>query len=553
MPSRMQQTTTIKEMLRNNSRNFSSILAFQIKRDEKFVKYTHGDVGAYASGLIARLKELGIQKGDKIALISENRPEWSVSYLAIASMGAIVVPLDALGAEYDIKGIIQHSESKGLIASDKFIDMVGNAPSLKFRISLDKDFPGLKDRASNDLGYDVATDDLAAIVYTSGTTGVPKGVMLTHGNITSNVAAACSMFDIGPTDSMLSVLPLHHTFECTGGFFAPYSMGASVTTAESLKSFKLLNNMNEVHPTILIGVPMLYQLFYDGLRREVDEKGPIFKVMFKTLNLISLAFRTLLRVNIGRFLFGTVHKKFGGKFRFWVSGGAAIDPDLLNDFDLMGFTIIQGYGLTESSPVITANNLENNRYGSVGRPIPGVCIKLVDGEVVASGPNIMKGYFKMPEETAKVLKNGWLFTGDIGRIDKDGYLYITGRSKDVIISSSGLNVYPDEIEFELNKIPFIKESCVIGRKLKTGIKKGSEEVFAVVAPNIEYFQKLGLSTEENSVFNAIFESVEKLNERIPMYKRVSGIEVRYTEFPKTSTKKIKRYAVRKEMEHIWQS
>jgi len=544
---------TIKDLLKQNSAKFADKLAFQVKRDGQFVRYTHGDVGRYATGLISRLKELGVQKGDRVAILSENRPEWSISYLAVASMGAVVVPLDSMGGEYDIKGIIAHSESKGIIASDKFIEMAGNAPNLKFVVSLDRDFPQMKDRASSDLGYDVVPDDLAAIVYTSGTTGVPKGVMLTHNNIISNVLAACSMFDIGPTDSMISVLPLHHTFECTGGFFAPYSVGAGVTTAESLKSSKLLQNMEEVQPTILIGVPALYQLFYDGIRREVDEKGAIFRILFKTLNFISLALRTLFKVNIGRLLFGTVHKKFGGKFRFWVSGGAAIDPDLLKNFDLMGFTIIQGYGLTESSPVITANNLENNRYGSVGRPIPGVCIKLVDGEVVASGPNIMKGYFKMPDETAKVLKHGWLFTGDIGRLDKDGYLYITGRSKDVIISSSGLNVYPDEIEFELNKIPFIKESCVIGRLLKSGIKKGSEEVFAVVSPNIEYFQKLGLSTEENAVFNAIFEAVEKLNERVPMYKRVSGIEVRYMEFPKTSTRKIKRYAVRKEMEHIWQS
>jgi long-chain acyl-CoA synthetase len=217
----------------------------------------------------------------------------------------------------------------------------------------------------------------------------------------------------------------------------------------------------------------------------------------------------------------------------------------------MGFIIIQGYGLTESSPIITANNLHANRYGSAGQAVPGVTVKIVNKEIVASGPNIMSGYYKMQEETDKVLKDGWLYTGDVGHLDKDGYLYITGRIKDVIISSSGLNVYPDEIEFELHKIPYIQDSCVIGRKALSGVKKGSEEVFAVVAPNMEYFEKMGLSKDNAAVNAAIQESVEKLNDKLPMYKRIAGIYVRGSEFPRTSTKKVKRFVVRKEMDEIW--
>jgi len=550
---------TLKDLLKQSTQKFKDNLAFQIKKDlpagrhgEKYVKYTYGDAGKYATGLIAALKGLGIQKGDKVAILGENRPEWAISYLAVTAMGAVAVPLDSLGTEYDLKGIIAHSESKGIIYSDKFHGIIKEIPNLKFKILMEKDFEGLKNRASEDFGYDVSLNDLAAIVYTSGTTGIPKGVMLTHKNIMSNVMTGCALFDIGPSDMALSVLPIHHMFETVGGFLAWFYSGARITYAESLKSFKLIQNMVETKTTIMIGVPMLYQLFYDGILREVEEKGPAFKFIFNILIFISKAVKAVFNINIGRKLFGQVHRKLGGAFRFWVSGGAAIDPDILKAFDIMGMTIVQGYGLTESSPVISANNLSHNKYGSVGRPIPGVCVKIINEEIVANGPNIMQGYFKMPEETEKVIRDGWLYTGDVGYLDKDGYLYITGRIKDVIISSSGLNVYPDEVEFELNKIPYIKESCVIGRKVRAGIKKGSEEVFAVVSPDIEYFEKMGLSIDDNAVFTAIHEAIGKLNEKLPMHKRISGMEVRSTDFPKTSTRKIKRFAVRKEMEKLWQ-
>jgi long-chain acyl-CoA synthetase len=539
---------TLKDLLLNSTAKFPEVVALQIRGDLGYRKYTYKDVRRLAGGLISYLRSIGITKGDRVVLLSENRPEWGIAYLSIVGMGAIVVPLDSLGTEFDLKGIIKHSESKAIITSSKFLDMMRDA-GLKM-LSMENDFEGVASHGGEDFGFDVEPDDVASIVYTSGTTGIPKGVMLTHGNLMSNMARTMELFDIGPTDRLLSVLPIHHTLE-TAAFLAPFYCGAGITYAESLKSFKLLKNMQEIHPTILVGVPMMFQLFYDGIMREVDEKSIVVKILFKVMLGVSRLFRSVLHINIGRALFGTVHRSFGGSFRFFVSGGAAISVELLKNFDCLGFPIIQGYGLTESSPIIAANTLTDNKFGSVGHPIPGVTVKIVNGEIVATGPNIMKGYFKMKEETDKILKDGWLYTGDVGFMDNRGYLYITGRYKDVIIASNGVNVYPDEIEFELNRVPYIKESCVIGKKIVQGVKKGSEEVFAVVLPNIEYFTKMGLSTQEDAVHSAIAESIEKLNDRLPLYKRISAFSIQNTDFPKTSTKKIKRFAVKKEMEQIW--
>ena len=413
---------TLKDLFRQSTDEFRNILAFKIRVDENYVDYSYGDIRAYATGLMRMLKELGIGKNDKVAILSENRPQWPMAYFAVTAMGAVAVPLDSMGAASDLQGIIKHSESKVLIFSDKFLDFAKGS-GLKL-ISMDRDFEEAKRKASDDLGYDVTENDTASIVYTSGTTGIPKGVMLSHRNLVVNMMTAVSLFDIGPTDRLLSVLPLHHTLE-TMGMLAPFYCGASVTYSESLKSFKLLQNMADVKPTILIGVPMMFQLFYDGIMREVSEKKPAVRIIFAALLGLSRLARVVFRVNIGKKLFGTVQEKFGGSFRFWVSGGAAISKELLLGLNDLGFLVIQGYGLTESSPVIAANSLWCNRFGSVGKPIPGVSVRIENGEIVASGPNIMQGYFKMKEETDKVLKDGWLYTGDVGHLDKAGFLYIT--------------------------------------------------------------------------------------------------------------------------------
>lgn len=545
---------TVKELIDESTGRFSKHTAYRMKRDNVYREWTYEEVGRCIKNLSASLSELGIAKGDKVALLSENRPEWPISYLAIAYLGAVIIPLDALIQEArEFLYLIKDSQAKAIILSEKYLDLLTDsfkeAPELKIIISMDANFKTLATQEKEKVESVIDPDDLLAILYTSGTTGVSKGVMLTHRNIMSNVSTVSSLFEIGPGDNALSVLPLHHTFETTAGFLTPFFTGATVTYAESLKSHNLLNNMRETKVTIMCGVPLLYKLFFEGIMRGVEEKGLAAKILFRILFALSKVIKIVTGVNIGRKLFSMVHQKLGGKLRFWVSGAAAIDPAVISGFDLMGITILQGYGLTESSPILTCCTLKDNRVGSVGRAIPGVEIKIANpdekgaGEIIARGPNIMKGYYKKPEATAETIRDGWLYTGDIGYIDRDGYVFITGRIKDVIVTGSGLNVYPEEIELELGRIPAVKECCVLGRKVKEGVRRGMEEVIALIIPSAEYFEKC----DKDLMAKALKEEIQKVNQRLPEYKRIADCIVRETEFPKTSTRKIKRFVLRKEL------
>jgi len=283
--------------------------------------------------------------------------------------------------------------------------------------------------------------------------------------------------------------------------------------------------------------------------RNVEEQGKT--KLFSLLFAVARFGRDIIGINIGRKLFAVIHKKFGGKIRFFVSGGAAIDPELIHAFDLMGFPLIQGYGLSESAPVLTACTLRDNVIGSVGKPIPGVQVKIAGddpvGEILGYGPNIMKGYYKRKDLTDKVLINGWLWTGDIGYLDETGHLFITGRSKDVIVTGSGVNVYPEELEFSLKKVPAFKEVCVLGEKAKEGVRRGTEQVVAVIHPNYELFEKQGKKADAAFIQRAIEAEVIKFNASVAEFKRIARFIVRPAEFPKTRLLKIKRFELRKEM------
>lgn len=561
--------STVPGMTKMAEERFSPHPALKIRQEDGSYKtFTYKEfIGAFAR-VSAFLVKHGIRKNDKIALISENRPEWPIVYFGIANIGAVTVPLDPKLEPKEIKNLVINSDSVMLFSSaslmekvdavrkdlDKIKEIVDIDGALQEVISVAADKDALE--TARHMANEVGPQDLLSIIYTSGTTGNPKGVMLTHKNILSDVTMIAPIFwMLGPGDGFLSVLPNYHTFETTAGMFCALFLGCSITYAESLKSYNLLRNMQETRTSVLCGVPLLYKLFAEGIDRQIEEKGLPAKILFGILTGLAKFFRLVFRRNFGRLFFGMIHKKFGGNIRFFVCGGAAIDPELIKKFDLMGFTILQGYGLTETSPILSACTLNNNVIGSVGRALPGIELKINDpskegiGEIIAKGPNIMIGYYKNEEATKEVIRDGWFHTGDLGRFDNNGDLFITGRCKDVIVLGSGVNVYPDEVEFTLSKSPFISEICVFGYLIKSGVRSGMEEVHCVVVPNMECFadwaMNNSLKLSDELINETLGKEIDLLSLNLTNYKRPAKCYVSSEPLPKTTTRKIKRAVVKK--------
>jgi len=423
-----------------------------------------------ADGVAAGLIELGIQPGDRVAILSENRFEWLVADYGILSAGAINVPLHAPLTAPQAAYQLSHSESRGIFVSsqaqaDKLAAIIDQLPKLEFVVSFEPingpsrlhylTFDGLKQRGwmSGKDGLEeilrreakITGDDLATIMYTSGTTGNPKGVMLSHGNLLSNALAACEVCDAQPGDVQLSWLPYSHIYARTVDHYLTTAVGITMALADSVDT--LVVNLAEIHPMWMNSVPRFYEKVWSNVEALAPEARS-----------------------------ERLHKIFGPRIRNLSSGGAPLPRHLAEGFAAAGIPLLQGYGLTESSPVISFNSLKCNRLGSVGRAIPGVEVKIApDGEILTRGPHVMKGYWKEPEATARTIVDGWLHTGDVGHLDPDGFLYITDRKKDLIITSGGKNIAPTELERLLISDPFIDQAVVYG--------DARPFVTAIVVPN----------------------------------------------------------------------
>src|SRR3989338_5759593 len=360
--------------------------------------------------------------------------------------------------------------------------------------------------------------------------------MLTHKNFSANFDSIAKLALIGARDNVLSLLPLHHSYPFMVTLLVPLFSGGRATFLNSLKSEDLLRCLRETQATVLVGVPQLYYSLHKAILEKLKKPSLVLSIL-KVTDIP----RRLLRINVNKILLKKLHRNFGPSLRFFASGGARLEPKVAYELTLLGFTILEGYGLTETAPVVTFNPLCRIKFGSVGLPIPEVKIRIHNtdsehiGEVLIQGPNVMKGYYKKPKETAEVLKDDWFYSGDLGYIDRDGYLYLTGRSKEVIVLSSGKNIYPEEIEAHYLKSPYIKEICVL-----EATAGGLSSLHALVFPNIEYF----LKTKEVKNQGKIRWLLENLSKELPSYKRIMGFSVAREELPRTRLGKLKRYEIK---------
>ncbi len=476
---------------------------------------SYAEFGASVDAFSKGLNALGVQKGDRIAILSENRPEWAISDFGILKAGAVNVPMFSTLTAAQVGYILKDSGAKIIcVSTEKQLEKVASirdeVPTLEQVIIFDAiegetqegviQFTAACEMAGEEVGSDSQEDEVATIIYTSGTTGNPKGVMLTHANFIFNLQACKSLIEVRETDVLLSFLPLSHVFERLGGHYVPLFSGAKIAYAES--TFTVAQNMKDVAPTVMLSVPRLYETMHERILRAVEEGSPLRQKIFhwgvSVGSAVSSAIQqgkkpsAILQLQQGiadKLVFAKLKAATGGRLRFFVSGGAALPQSIAEFFHAAGILILEGYGLTETSPVISMNHPGNWKFGTVGVSVPGVEVQIAeDGEILTRGPHVMKGYFNNASATAEVIdEDGWFHTGDIGIIDEDGFVKITDRKKNIIVLSNGKNVAPQPIESTLVQSPFISQIMVIGSERKN--------LAALIVPNFDALKAWGSDSD----------------------------------------------------------
>ncbi len=542
---------TIPQLIENSAKRFPDRAALMVHNgDGTLTKITYSELWDKIVKLASFIQKTGFSSGEHIALLGTNSFEWAITYLAIQTAGCVVIPLDSAQRPQELRHIIRHSDATGIFVASKFEKVLSDDDENYF-----PDIPNFRLENIETLIKTESTplpprlpesdEKNAVIIYTSGTTGSPKGVVLTHRNIVSDIVGVAPLFPFSERDNFLSVLPVHHAFEATAGFLTPLAIGCGICYARALRAKEILEDIQASNTTIILGVPLLFEKFYNGIRKGIENKGLVAKSVFgATMNFVKLLNSTF-GIKSGKSLMKKFRQKAGfNNLWLMVSGGAAINPRVVEFFNNFGIILAQGYGLSETSPVLTVNPPSKIKPESVGPAIGGVEIKIDKpnsngvGEILVKGAPIFNGYYKNPDETEKTFtSDGWFRTGDLGRIDEDGYLYIVGRSKNMIVTAGGKNIYPEEIEEKLNSSLFILESLVIGVKTDNG-----EKPFAIIVPNYDTIDThLNGNWDENRLNEIIRTEIENVNSKVASYKRIAGFKIREEEFLKTSTQKIKRY------------
>ncbi len=538
-------------------RNHTALRLLRKEEGSEPITFTYGQMGDLGWQGAGVLRQAGIGAGARVMLMSENRPEWGISYFAILLAGATVVPLDKDLTLAEVQNLAKVSDARALVLSRKVAERLAGEANLAIPVGDDEDdvnvvwspaHPALAQFLGRSvLAYDelltepdvsvgavrpeVKGDTLASLIFTSGTTGTPKGVMLTHKNLTSMVSKLSSLFTLYKHDKLLSVLPLHHTFEFSAGFLMPLLHGASIDYLEEIEADTLARALEDEGVTGMVGVPALWQLLERKIYKNVSDAGVLVEKAFDSIVDLNRTLREKLPWDVatGKLLFFPVHKKFGGRMRLLISGGSALPAETMKHFRGLGFNLYEGYGMTESSPVLTVTRPGDKLIpGSVGRPLPGIDVKIENpdangiGEIIAKGPNVMTGYFENP-----------------GRFDEDGNLFIVGRKKEMILGPSGENVYPDELEELYNDRHYVKEISVVGLPGEAS----SETVAALIVPDYE-------KGDREHVREQVREHVRKISKSLPLYKRVKTFHLWDFDLPKTASRKVRRRDVIKELQRL---
>ncbi len=558
---RMPKYENLKEMLEKSGEMYGDRPAYLFKTEEagKFREITHRQYREEINYLGTTLIDMGL-KDKRIAVISENRYEWGLAYFATVAGTGVVVPLDKALPNNEIENLIIRSEADAIFYSNKYDSIMKelrekNNTNLKFFISMDleKEKDGIYSQAElvskgkaliekgnrKFLDAKIKTEEMAIMLFTSGTTAMSKAVALSHKNICANLFDIASTIKVDENDVFLSFLPLHHTFECTTGFIYPISKGTAIAFCEGIRH--IADNIKEYRITVMVSVPILFESMYKKVMKNIEKKGKLETVK-KGIKMSQFLLK--FGIDIRRKLFKEIHDNLGGRLRLFVSGGAALDPETEKGLNELGIVTYQGYGLTESSPVIAAEDDKYRRLGSIGKAFPSLEVKIVEpneegiGELVAKGPSIMLGYYNNEEATKETIdEEGWLHTGDLARIDKDGYLFISGRKKFVIVLKNGKNIYPEELETLINKIEGVKESFVYGKPEGDGDYK----ICAKIVYDKELVEEIYHTSNTEELKELIWQEVKTVNKTMPAYKYIREISVTQEDLIKTTTQKIKRF------------
>jgi long-chain acyl-CoA synthetase len=557
----------LKEMLNSSVELFGDKPAFLTKHAENknYVPISYNKLKKDVDALGTAFISLGL-KHKKIALLSENRYEWAISYLATVNGTGVIVPLDKELPENEIENLLTRSKASAIIFSkskqkdveniSKRIDFVDYYIGMDIEEDQDnilslaqllkKGEQLLNDGDSSFINAPIDNDAMVSLIFTSGTIGKSKAVMLSHKNICSNIMDMCAMVYIDEKDTFLSVLPIHHTYQCTCGFLCQLYRGSTIAFCEGLRH--IVKNLQESKTTVMLGVPLIFEAIYKRLWDQASKKPGMRKKLKTALKISNFLLK--FGIDIRRKLFAPIHDVLGGHLRLFISGAAAIDPVVAKGFKSLGINFIQGYGLTECSPIVAVNRNNYSKDDAAGLPHPSMEVKIDNpnaegvGEVICRGPSVMLGYYEDPVATEEAFKDGWFHTGDLGYFDSDGFLHITGRKKNVIVTKNGKNIYPEEIETLLNRSPYIKESLVYGKDDEVF---GEVVVSAIIVPELEQIQADFPDKEmtEEEIFKLIQKEVKAVNKSLVTYKYIRDFKLREDEFAKTTTRKIKRY-----LEHV---